>query len=133
MNKAALYIIIGTLSGAFFTHQWHSVKASNLAEQQRLAWEANNESIKASSKHWQEKLDNANSREPVTVERRVYVNAPVQESCGDTVDGAGTTARYEFDNASVRRLESITARAEQQYRECSYRLKAWQDSFKGVK
>lgn len=133
MNKAVLYMIIGTLCGAFFTHQWHSVKARLLVEQQRLAWEANNESIKASSKHWQEELDNASSREPVTVERRVYVNAPVQESCSDTVDGAGTTARYKFDNASVRRLESITARAEQQYRECSYRLKAWQEAFKGVK
>lgn len=128
MSKAALYVIIGTLCGAFFTHNYHANKAQSLADAQRKAWDANNESIKISSATWQERLDLANAVEPVVVERRVYVKAPLPATKCNAVDDGGSTLTYRIDGATVRELEQLTARAEQQYRECSYRLRAWQET-----
>lgn len=128
MRAPILYIIIGTLSGAFFTHNYHANKAQSLADAQRKAWDANNESIKISSATWQERLDRANTVEPVVVERRVYVKAPLPATKCNAVDDGGSTLTYRIDGSTVRELEQLTARAEQQYRECSYRLRAWQET-----
>lgn len=133
MRHTALSLIIGALMGAFFTHQHYVKKELNAQIKQQQAWEANNESIKAASDYWQTQLDNANNREPITVERRVYVNAPVRSTCGDQVHDGRSAVRYELDRATIQHLESVAASAEQQYRECSHRLKAWQDKFKDVK
>lgn len=129
LRACALAMIIGTLCGAFFTHIYHNNKAQALADVQRKAWESNNESIRASSDHWQAELNAANSREPDVITRRVYVKAPVQTAKCDAVDAGKSAVEYRIDGATIRDIERIAARAEQQYRECSHRLRAWQDGY----
>ena len=129
MSKAALYIIIGTLCGAFFTHSYHNNKAQALADAQRKAWEQNNESIRASSDYWQAELNAANSREPIVTERIVRVRVAVPTAECNAMDAGKSAVKYRVNGRSIRDLERVTARAEQQYRECSHRLRAWQDGY----
>lgn len=128
MSKAALYVIIGTLCGAFFTHNYHNNKAQALAGAQRKAWEQNNESIRASSDYWQAELNAANSREPIVTERIVYLKNPMPATECNAMDAGKSAVKYRIDGATVSRVEAVTFRAEQQYRECSHRLRAWQET-----
>ena len=130
VSKAALYLIIGALTGSFFAHQYHIAQASKLVEQQRKAWEANNESIKASSDHWQGKLEAANDIKPVTVERVVYLSVPMPAAKCDGVDDGRAAVTYRINGTTVQDIERRTAGAEQQYRECSFRLRAYQNGGK---
>ncbi len=124
-------LVVGALAGWSVTDGYHERKADKLLTQQIKAEEKRNAEIAGLSTYWQKLLDDANSVEPVTVTERVYVRVKecaVQTAAVDGVADGASTGRAELDEATIRGVERVARQAEQQYRECSHRLRSLQEA-----
>ena len=123
-------LLVGALAGWSVTDGYHERKADKLLTQQIKAEEKRNEKIGELATFWQAKLDLANSAEPMVVERvhvRVKECAVSAAAVDGVADGAGA-GRAELDEAIIRGVERVARQAEQQYRECSHRLRSLQEA-----
>ena len=126
-----LAFLVGGVAGYHFTSNHYIDKAEQLDLERAAAEGVRDAKTRQESHDMRAALEAANNTEPAIVERRVYVKpSAVRSAECNTVDDGSATAELEIDRATIRRLERLTANAERQYRECSHRLVAWQNSFK---
>lgn len=131
VNWLAGALLFGLLAGWHFTGEHYRGKIERTEAAQQKAEEKRNEKIGELATFWQAKLDTANSVDPVVIERvRVRVKeCAVQAAGSDAVDDGAATARAELDAGVIQNLERLAQRKEQQYRECSHRLRSLQEAF----
>lgn len=132
INWLAGALLFGLLAGWHFTGEHYRGKIERTEAAQQKAEEKRNEKIGELATFWQKLLDDANSVEPVTVAERVFVRTKecaVQDAGSDAVDDGAATVRAELDEAIIRGVERVARQAEQQYRECSHRLRSLQEAF----
>ncbi len=126
----ALAMAAGALISWSVTDWYYQRKIERTEAAQLKAEENRNEKIGELATHWQALLDDANSAEPVVVERvlvRVKECSVSAAAVDGVADGAGA-ARAEIDAGVVQGLERVARQAEQQYRECSHRLRSLQEA-----
>lgn len=131
MNAAglALAMAAGALISWSVTDGYYQRKIERTEAAQLKAEEKRNEKIGELATHWQALLDDANSVEPTVITERVLVRAScVQTASADAVADGAATARTELAEGVVRNLERLAQQKEQQYRECSYRLRSLQEA-----
>lgn len=129
MRLFAVGVLLGLVSGWWFTADHYRSKIERTELAQQKAEIKRNEDISKLATHWQSELDAANDREPDVITERVFVKARCVPATGsDTVDDGAATTRAELAERTVRNLRALAKEKEQQYRECSHRLRAWQDA-----
>lgn len=129
MKAAAIALLAGLAIGWQVTAGWYQDKIRAQAQQQEVAQLEQALAYSKTAELWRSELDAANSR-PDPEPQRVFIRTEVPASGCAGVDDGADTGRAELAAATVGRLERVIADKEAQYRQCSYRLKAWQELHK---
>ncbi len=130
MKSLVLGLVLGLAGGGILTGDYYRGKIERVEAAQIKAEEKRNAEIAGLSTYWQKLLDDAGDIEPVVIERvRVRVKeCSVSAVAVDGVADGAAAARAEIDAGVVQGLERVAKQAEQQYRECSHRLRSLQEA-----
>lgn len=122
--------LVSVLLGWYFTSQHYQLEIAETYITKLEAQKSQSSELSKIELKWKGKLDEAtNNPVIVTTERRVFVKAdcPVREANPSLVADGGATSGIELDRTLVQNLERLTEEKEQQYRECSFRLRGVQE------
>lgn len=131
MKRLVLGLVLGLAGGGILTGDYYRGKIERVEAAQLKAEVKRNDEIAGLATYWQKLLDDANSVEPAVITERVFVRVKascVQATNTDGLADGAATDRALLDEAVVRGLERVAAQAEQQYRECSHRLRSLQEA-----
>lgn len=132
MKSLVLGLVLGLAGGGILTGDYYRGKIERVEAAQLKAEVKRNDEIAGLATYWQKLLDDANSVEPAVITERVFVRVKascVQATNTDGLADGAATDRVEIAESTVRSVKRVVAQAEQQYRECSHRLRSVQDAF----
>lgn len=121
-------LVAGLAIGWAVTGQTYRAKMHKVESLQEQAHHERNLAFSKAAEHWQNLLDDANSK-PADI-KRVFVKTscvPAGGSAG-VDDGAGGT-RTELAGTAVESLAGVISHAESKYRACTHRLRAFQEMY----
>ena len=119
---------IGLLAGWFTTILYQDEKLEEYVRSVEKAEQARAEKYQIEVDELYEKYQNALNVEPAVVDRVVYVkgNCPVQTDTSAGVDHGADDNRVELAERTVRSIERVAIKHEQNYKQCAAQLRAAQ-------
>ena len=141
MIITALCIALGFLAGYRAAEIRHNKTMAKTVAKIEAARAEKQEQLAILSRNYYDQFEAINNREPVIVERRVYVKAdcvPARTSAGvgDAADAggseidradAGSAGKVELAPDTVQAVVGVADRAERLYQQCVTRLQYFQD------
>lgn len=141
LTIAGLCIAIGFLAGYRAAEIRHDKAMAKTAAEIEAARAEKQEQLAILSRNYYEQFEAISNREPVTVERRVYVKtdcvpAGASAGVGDAAyaggagtdrTAAGSAGKVELAPETVRAVSAVADRAERLYQQCVTRLKYFQE------
>ena len=128
MKTTFLALAFGFIGGAALSHsqtaKHYEAKAQMLVKAIEKAEKLRAEKSKDKVDELYEKWRDALNVEPVTVVERVFIRAkcPVQADTGTGVDHGADDARVELAERTVRSVERVAIKHEQNYKKCASQL-----------
>ena len=128
MKVIALAVVFGFIGGAIISYNQtanhYEAKAQELVKATEKAEQLRADKSKGQVDELYEKWRDALNVEPVTVVERVLVRAkcPVQADTGAGVDHGADDARVELAERTVRSVERVAIKHEQNYKKCAAQL-----------
>lgn len=143
MRNLAMVALVsaGLLTGWYMTHNHYQGQLVRMEREQVRSEAERRQQLATLSKGYYEQFEAISNREPVTVERRVYVKAdcvPAGASAGlgNAAHAGGSEAdraavpsagKVELAPDTVQAVAGVADRAERLYRQCVTRLQYFQD------
>lgn len=116
---------------AYYKLQIASIEAAQYQRDiiQQAQFKKTVEHVTEVSNDYYKQLQASLVREPDRITERVYVNAkcPVRTDTASSLDDGRDATRVELESRTVRSIEQVADKYEQLYKQCSYRLRAWQE------
>ncbi len=124
ITTGLLCAAIGAAIGWMSASDHYEAKARKLAETTAKAEQVRAEKSKEQVDELYEKWRDALNVEPVTVVERVFVKAkcPVQADTSAGVDNGANDTRVELAERTVRSIERVAIKHEQNYKKCAAQL-----------
>lgn len=132
MKTTFLALAFGFIGGAALSYsqtaKHYEAKARELVESAAMAEQIRADKSKEQVDELYEKYQNALNVEPVTVDRVVYVKGkcPVQADTSTGLDHGADAFRFEINPGTVRSVERVAIKHEQNYKQCAAQLRAAQ-------
>ena len=129
ITTGVICAVIGAAIGWLNASDHYTAKQLKLEAAQHAAETKRNEAIAQLSTEYYQLYQDAINREPVTVERRVFVRAecPVPAADGRSMDDAADAARVELARTTVQSINRVAHWAEREYGKCAAQLAALQE------